>query len=430
MPLLNPVFDPNNFTNSTQIDNPYFPLIPGQTYVYESEDGSKVGYFAVTHETKEIEGVTCVVVEHTEYEDGELHEITKDYHAQDDSGNVWYLGEDVKVFEDGKVVANTGTWRAGVDGAEPGFFVLAPPNAVGNMYFQEMADNAQDFVEVVDLTADPEAVATANGAAIPYGVFNSAWEHKETTPLEPDALASKYYVSGVGQVLDINNAADVDPANNAEVLVKMIIDGTNKSETLMGRAGADEVNGMGGNDSLDGGLGPDTLEGGKGEDTAFGGSGDDAVSGGAGDDSLGGGSGNDQVDGGNGEDVLLGGATEEGEAGETDTFTGGKGADEFVFAFSATAGADAIGSSAANLIITDASTKDELVFDSGGNQLFDSRAELEALVNVSDDGQDVFVEFPHEGGGSVVITLEGLGAGAKVIDDLNDLKKLINLEFA
>jgi hypothetical protein len=49
-------------------------------------------------------------------------------------------------------------------------------------------------------------------------------------------------------------------------------------------------------------------------------------------------------------------------------------------------------------------------------------------VNVSDDGTDVFVEFPHSGG-SVVITLEGLGESEKNIDSLNALKKLIKLEF-
>lgn len=269
MTLLSPVLDPNNFSNSTQITNSFFPLIPGETYVYQSEDGSKLGYFAVTHNTKMIEGVRWVVVEHTEYVDGELKEKTKDYHAQDDFGNVWYGGEDVKQYENGKVVGTEGTWRAGVDGAQAGFFVMAPPSTVGDMYFQEIAPNAQDFVEVVDLNADPAAIAAIEvqpGAAIPYGEFNSAMEHKETTALEPDALASKYYVEGVGMVIDVNRAAGEDPANNVEMLVKMIIDGTNKSETLMGRAGADEVNGMNGHDSLDGGLGSDTLKGGKGND--------------------------------------------------------------------------------------------------------------------------------------------------------------------
>ena len=93
-----------------------------------------------------------------------------------------------------------------------------------------------------------------------------------------------------------------------------------------------------------------------------------------------------------------------------------------------TGGNSNIGSSAENLIITDAEKKDRLIFDSGGNPLFDSKSELNQFVNVSDDGTDVFVEFPHSGG-SVVITLEGLGESDKNIDSLNALKKLIKLEF-
>ncbi len=48
---------------------------------------------------------------------------------------------------------------------------------------------------------------------------------------------------------------------------------------------------------------------------------------------------------------------------------------------------------------------------------------------MSDNGTDVFVEFPH-GSGTVTITLEGLGESSKVIDSLSDLKKLVKLDFA
>jgi hypothetical protein len=117
-----------------------------------------------------------------------------------------------------------------------------------------------------------------------------------------------------------------------------------------------------------------------------------------------------------------------GSTNETDTFTGGEGKDLFVFAFSVTGGGEAIASSAANLIITDATKKDTLLFDSGGNGDFNSKAELSTLVNVSDDGTDVFVEFPHSGG-SIVITLEGLGESDKDVNSLNALKKLVKLDF-
>ena len=47
----------------------------------------------VTHETKEILGVTCIVVTDTSTVDGKLTEDPHDWYAQDTEGNVWYFGE-------------------------------------------------------------------------------------------------------------------------------------------------------------------------------------------------------------------------------------------------------------------------------------------------------------------------------------------------
>ncbi len=59
--------------------------------------------------------------------DGAVVEDTYDWYAQDTDGNVWYLGEDVKDYEDGKVVSTEGSWEAGVDGALPG--IVMPGHA-------------------------------------------------------------------------------------------------------------------------------------------------------------------------------------------------------------------------------------------------------------------------------------------------------------
>src|SRR5262245_33576956 len=79
--------NPANFVSV--IDNPYFTLQPGTTFITKSPDGSEVGTFVVTRETKVIDGVTCVVVRDTSRVDGELSEKTADYFAQDIDGNVW-----------------------------------------------------------------------------------------------------------------------------------------------------------------------------------------------------------------------------------------------------------------------------------------------------------------------------------------------------
>ena len=48
---------------------------------------------------------------------GSLTEDTYDWFAQDSAGNVWYLGEDTKEYENGVVVSTEGTWQWGVHGA-------------------------------------------------------------------------------------------------------------------------------------------------------------------------------------------------------------------------------------------------------------------------------------------------------------------------
>jgi hypothetical protein len=98
-----PSIDPAGFT--TRIDNKYFPLEPGTTFVYKGEtaDATEGDTVRVTSHTKKVMGVECVVVEDRVTEDGELTEKTYDWYAQDERGNVWYFGEDSREYENGKV---------------------------------------------------------------------------------------------------------------------------------------------------------------------------------------------------------------------------------------------------------------------------------------------------------------------------------------
>ena len=61
-------------------------------------------------------------------QDGALVEDTYDWYVQD-AGNVWYLGEETKEYEHGKVVSTEGSWKAGVDGAQAGIIMPAEPRA-------------------------------------------------------------------------------------------------------------------------------------------------------------------------------------------------------------------------------------------------------------------------------------------------------------
>jgi hypothetical protein len=185
--------DPVNFVEG--VDNPYFPLTPGTVWVSkgESEGEPEVVTVRVTHETKEIMGVTCVVVRDTVRVAGEVTEDTFDWYAQDVDGNVWYMGEDTKEYEDGKVVSTEGSWEGGVDGALPGVIMPADPE-VGLAYTQEhYAGEAEDKGKIVRLGAH---------ITIPYGSFDDVVVTEDWTPLDPKILERKYYAPGVGFVFE------------------------------------------------------------------------------------------------------------------------------------------------------------------------------------------------------------------------------------
>src|SRR5262249_55343513 len=83
-PVFTPVFEAKNFPHPTTINNRYFPLVPGTTFMYEATQGAREhDAFVVTHNTKKILGVDCVVVHDTASIGGEVIEDTLDFFAQD-----------------------------------------------------------------------------------------------------------------------------------------------------------------------------------------------------------------------------------------------------------------------------------------------------------------------------------------------------------
>jgi hypothetical protein len=192
-----PHIDPAEFT--TKIDNEYFPMKPGTTFVYEGR--TEYSEMTVTSDTKKVMGVQCVVVDHREWEGDMLIERTYDWFAQDNKGTVWYFGEDTKEYENGKVVSTKGSWEAGVDGAKPGIIMHADPK-VGQSYYQEYyPGEAMDMARVLSFDAS---------VRVPYGSFDHVLETKEWTPLQPGFFEKKYYVRGVGPLGNPRDLALVD----------------------------------------------------------------------------------------------------------------------------------------------------------------------------------------------------------------------------
>src|SRR5688500_1136918 len=145
--------DPAEFT--TEIDNPYWPMAVGSRWVYretDSEGTVQKVVVTVTERTKPIaNGIEARVVHDVVTEDGVPTEVTDDWYAQDADGNVWYLGEDTTEYENGKPVSSSGSFEAGVDGAEPGIVVPADPQP-GMTYRQEFYEGeAEDQGSIVAL---------------------------------------------------------------------------------------------------------------------------------------------------------------------------------------------------------------------------------------------------------------------------------------
>jgi hypothetical protein len=195
--------DPTDFT--TRIDNPYWPMAPGSRWLYRETDaeGAKLGVkVTVTPRTKRIaNGVEARVVHDVVTERGQPVEDTFDWYAQDSAGNVWYMGEDTKEYENGKVSSTAGSWEAGVHGAEPGIALPAEPKP-GMTYRQEYyAGEAEDNGEIVSIDEQAE---------VPAGHYAPVVMTKDTTPVEPKVLEFKFYARGVGPVLELTASGGSD----------------------------------------------------------------------------------------------------------------------------------------------------------------------------------------------------------------------------
>jgi hypothetical protein len=190
--------DPDDFT--TDIDNPYWPMQPGNRWVFSETDteGTRERVvITVTDKTKKIaNGVTARVIRDVATEDGTPVEITNDWYAQDNEGNVWYLGESVRNFENGKFADTEGSFEAGVDGADAG--VVMPADPAPGLAFREeyYKGKAEDRAEIVAVGDDQ--------VEVPAGYFRRVLLVRDLVPLEPKVEELKFYAKGVGPVLSVH----------------------------------------------------------------------------------------------------------------------------------------------------------------------------------------------------------------------------------
>ncbi len=185
------------------VDNPWFPVRPGATFVYRGvKDGEPTrDVVHVTRGTRVIGGVRCTAVTDRLYAAGHLAERTTDWYAQDRAGTVWYFGEDTAELDAaGKVTSREGSWLSGVNGARAGVFMPAHPR-VGQAFRQEyLKGHAEDNAR--NMSVDEQLT-------VPQGHYDHVFMTRETTPLEPKVLEYKFYARGVGPLLAISVSPDL-----------------------------------------------------------------------------------------------------------------------------------------------------------------------------------------------------------------------------
>jgi hypothetical protein len=198
-----PNFSAATFVPASPIDHPYSPLLNPSTCIYSGvrENGGELERerveLTVLGPGPILMGVQTLARRDRTYKNEHLVEETLDYFAQDTADNVWYFGEDVinchvdaEGHERGRNSASS--WRAGINGAQPGFAMPASRQP-GFTYYQEYAP--QD--DAVDAgTTQP----TRTAMSIESGTFDDILAVLETLESEPENREIKYYAAGFGMI--------------------------------------------------------------------------------------------------------------------------------------------------------------------------------------------------------------------------------------
>jgi hypothetical protein len=331
-------FNPNHFAdNSNEITNTFFPLTPGEQFVYEGVTNSggvltdHQVLFTVTDIVRVINGVKCVVVWDQDISEGVLREAELAFFAQDKYGNVWSLGEYPELYENEVFIGAPDTWINGTSDAQGGVHMLASPREHTQPYVQGIVPSIE-FHDVAQITD------TGGTLVVGSTTYTNVLSTQEWNPDEPDVRQGKFYAPDVGivQITAINDpegetlnltevrqldAAEMDAAREAALALENRAyaenpiygeaDPAGRYETTPGNdfiiaaAGGNHINGGDGDDVLSGGPGDDDIDGGNGDDNLNGNADQDSLRGRAGDDTLNGGGGDDGLRGDKGADTFL-----------------------------------------------------------------------------------------------------------------------------
>jgi len=188
------------FSHPSEITNPYLPLASlKQDILKNGTERVERTAKPEIHKTFQVGGQTveALTVEDREFNaGGGLTEATLDYFAQDDDGNVYYLGEDVDEYKSGQVVGHSGAWLFGTDTQRLGLLMPAHPK-VGDKFKSE---------DVPKITWEQdEVISLSETVTVPAGTFQNCVRVKEIA--SDGDTEYKLYAPGVGCVEEIEGKA-------------------------------------------------------------------------------------------------------------------------------------------------------------------------------------------------------------------------------
>lgn len=186
------------FSHPLEINHSHLPLASLSRDVFEGKEGGKI----IRFERKRMPGtktfmiasqsVEALIFEDRVFKDGLIEEVAIDYFAQSDDGTVFYFGENVDDYENGKFKNHDGTWLLGEDTPNPGVMLPANPKVGDKFMTEDVSHLIHENDVIISVT---ETVTT------PAGTFRNCVKVQET--LADGAVEYKFYAPGVGVVKEL-----------------------------------------------------------------------------------------------------------------------------------------------------------------------------------------------------------------------------------
>lgn len=186
-------FDPKNFTSSLTDVNPWVPMVPGIQLVtkgFVNVGGRRLPHVRVTtitDVTKTVNGVRAVLFLDQDFDAGQLSEQSIDYLAEDEGGNVWYVGSYTEAYEGGQFLSAQDAWLAGINGAVPGLYLPAEPKPGTPAFYQTKIPGGEQTTAQV--------VKVGQKTCVPFKCYT------DVVVIQEQGTENKYWAPGVGGIL-------------------------------------------------------------------------------------------------------------------------------------------------------------------------------------------------------------------------------------